>query len=173
MSKVLRFPAMLLAVMLAPLARAEIAPHHNSAPEVGQVSLEQIERYKEVLARPLFSPSRRPAEIPPQDATPMGIVTLTGVVITPTRRIAVVTDGGAARSRQVREGDDLGNAVVGRILKDRIELKTPEGRTLLVRIQKGRNDAGPDGALPDWAPAGGPASSTKRPLPTTPDNIQP
>ena len=172
MKKILSVSALLLAVMLASHARAEIVPRHDSAPEAGQVSLEQLERYREVLARPLFSPSRRPPEIPPQDATPMGIVTLTGVVITPTRRIAVITDGGAARSRQVREGDDLGNAVVGRILKDRIELKTPEGRTLLVRIQKVRNDDAPDATLPDWAPASGPASS-KRPLPTTPDNIQP
>jgi hypothetical protein len=172
MTKILSFSALFLAVMLAPQARAEIVPGHDSAPETGQVSLEQLERYKEVLARPLFSSSRRPREIPPQDATPMGIVTLTGVVITPTRRIAVVTDSGAARSRQVREGDDLGNAIVGRILKDRIELKTPEGRILLVRMQKVRNEAAPDAALPDWAPASGPASS-KRPLPTTPDNIQP
>src|SRR4051812_33158560 len=103
--------AVLLALAVAPVGATEIDRHGRYDAEPTPMPAPATSRYGEVLLRPLFSPTRRPPAPLAEAPAPMGVVTLTGVVISPNQRLAVVADRDTANSRQVHEGDNLGNAV--------------------------------------------------------------
>jgi hypothetical protein len=94
-----------------------------------------LERYHEVLARPLFSPSRRAAaaEAEPMQATELPV--LQGVVLARDKRIALLAVGNPSSVRRVKEGQDIGQWHIEKILADHVALRSPEGKTTIVRLK--------------------------------------
>lgn len=86
-------------------------------------------RYREVLERPLFSPTRRPAP-PPAEPTATagpGLPTLHGVMLAKGRRIALVGADGTSAPSRVTEGSRIGDWTVEHIEADRIILRAADG----------------------------------------------
>lgn len=75
----------------------------------------------ELLARPVFTPDRRPAPAGPVAAAPESLV-LVGVVVSGRRRVALVrADGG--RTLRLAVGDRIGPLTVAEIAPDRIRVR--------------------------------------------------
>lgn len=87
-------------------------PHFAMAP---------LSAYAEVVARPLFSPTRRPAATAATAAGPSNFL-VTGIVISPTGRVALVAHGMPAHVDRVVEGQSLDGWTVEAILPDHIVL---------------------------------------------------
>ena len=97
----------------------------------------------EILGRPLFSPSRQPAEAAPEQVfeTPKGPpkmpARLEGVSIRPEAREALF-EREAAKPIAVKEGQEIDGWTVASILPDQVVLKSEAGE----QIVKPANDAG-------------------------------
>jgi len=109
-----------------------------SAPEAAHpvVAMPPIEAFAEFVARPLFTPTRRPAPpvttaapsaaaaapTPPPAPQPPALnqVTLVGVTITPEGRSALLRTGGPPKVVRVREGDSFQGWAVKRIQSDKV-----------------------------------------------------
>lgn len=96
------------------------------------------ESFAALTTRPLFTASRRP---PPAQAAAVGPASsvggigvilgryrLTGVVVTPTVRIAFMTDLNANKSFAVSEGEKLGDWVFAEIARESITLQSNKRR---------------------------------------------
>src|SRR5262249_10346247 len=83
-----------------------------------------LERYREVLDRPLFSPTRRPTEASsaPAGGDDNGMPVLQGIVVAPGQKFALFA--GAPR---VSEGDTIGRWTVAKIAAARVTLKGEDG----------------------------------------------
>ena len=95
-----------------------------------------LERYQEVIERPLFSPSRRAAagaEAGPVEAPDAPI--LQGVVLARNTRIALLAYGTPSTARRVTEGQDLGPWKIEKILKDQVIIRTSDGKAATVRLK--------------------------------------
>ena len=86
-----------------------------------------------ILARPLFSSSRRPPAkvagpaIDPAKPMPR----LTGVVVSPIGRFALFANVGGGRPLVMSEGDHLGAAVIEAIVAGEVTVRGPEGAVVL------------------------------------------
>lgn len=88
--------------------------------------------YPEVLERPLFSPTRRPAPATTGLAAPAvtpDLPTLRGVMLAKGRRVALLDTGDASNPSRVTEGTRIGAWTVERIEADRIVLRAADGTT--------------------------------------------
>ena len=95
-----------------------------------------VERYREVLERPLFSPARRaPAQAEEAAIEPADIPVLQGVVLARDKRIAVLAYGTPSKAQRVREGQDVGPWKVEEITKDRVILRASDGKAATVRLK--------------------------------------
>jgi hypothetical protein len=90
-----------------------------------------------ILARPVFSPSRRPeakpseaavAEAPAPPAVPLP--RLTGVVTSPSERLALFASSGG-KVMELVEGESIGNYVVRSISPSEVILSGPDGERML------------------------------------------
>lgn len=144
---------------VGPAMRAD-APVPVAAPRVAETprfAMPPPDRYEEVNARPLFSPTRRPPapEAPGAGAAPEASFTLVGIVISTEDRLALLEHGQPPRIERVFEGQQLDGWSVEAILPDRVVLR--HGGT---REEVRPRDAPP--GRPTRAPAPG------RPQPASP-----
>jgi hypothetical protein len=136
-----------LAVGLAAVLAAELAPHPTDAPPPPAppppVPAIRQEAAKDddggsvaawvdtILARPLLSPGRRPAAeaAGPADAAAAGqeLPRLTGIVVTPAGRRAIFAAAGTGRPIVVSEGGSIAGYVVRSIAPAEVTLSKAEG----------------------------------------------
>jgi hypothetical protein len=88
-----------------------------------------LERYREVLDRPLFSPTRRPSETAPAPAggDESGMPVLQGTVVSPGRKFALFAGGPETPAHRVAEGETIGRWTVAKIAAARVILKGEDG----------------------------------------------
>ena len=128
-----------------PAKSDEVVAVQNDRPAVNQL-------IAAILARPLFSPTRRPAEAAATDhsETPLSDMRLTGVLITPDQHLAIFAPAGGkplARS----EGEMISDWRIESINNQSVSLTGPTGTTILepkadpnlVRVQAAQPAAAP------------------------------
>jgi len=116
-----------------------------------------------ILARPLFSPTRRPAEAAPADrsGTPLSDIRLTGILITPDQHLAIFAPAGG-KPLVRSEGEMISDWRIESIATDLVSLTGPTGAATLepkadpnlVRVQAAQPAAAPP--QPAAAPANPP-----------------
>ena len=135
------FGAIFAAELTARPAPAKIAVAAGSAPVHGNTSPPSVisvanvrpaSMVAEILARPLFSATRRP---PPQSDSPTGDsglsdTRLTGIVTEPGYRFAIFAPNGA-KALMVHEGDTVSGWRVENITPTEVSLTGPEGTKTL------------------------------------------
>ncbi len=93
-----------------------------------------IETYREIVERPLFAADRRPAPVAmAADKGLASTIMLTGVILLPEARYAVVKEGAAA-VRSVTEGTHLSAGTVERITAEGISLRLADGRIAAMAV---------------------------------------
>jgi hypothetical protein len=142
----------------------------NDRPAIGQLTAT-------ILARPLFSPTRRPPETDAADnsATSLSDMRLTGILITPDQRLAIFAPAGA-KPLVRSEGEMLGDWRIESIADQSVSLTGPTGATSLepkadpnlVRVAAAQQPAAKQSAAqqamaPPPQPAA-PAANTAAPL---------
>lgn len=111
------------------------------------------------LARPLFSPDRRPPA-DPSAAGALGRPRLAGVIGGPSGRRAVLVPAGGEPPRILAQGERLGPYEIRRIDPNSIELAGPGGlETVGLAYASGQPADAPPGALGNTASPGRPARS--------------
>ncbi len=110
------------------------AGSETASQETRLYEIRPVESFAALTARPLFTASRRPPPIQAANVRPassvegigviLGRYRLTGVVVTPTVRIAFMTDLNANKSFAVSEGEKLGDWVFAEIARESITLKS-------------------------------------------------
>ena len=126
-------------------AASPIARPQNPRPE---------ELVATMLARPLFSSTRRPPQDAPSGAAPDDLTDarLTGIVTTPLRRIAIFAVSGD-KPLKVAEGDDVSGWRIESITPREVSLSGPSGtKTLQPKLDP--NLAPPPGQPPIGQPGG-------------------
>ena len=106
--------------------------------EIPPSGIRSVESFAALTTRPLFTASRRPPPVQAADVRPassvegigviLGRYRLTGVVVTPTVRIAFMTDLNANKSFAVSEGEKLGDWVFAEIARESITLQSNKRR---------------------------------------------
>jgi len=102
-----------------------------------------LDRYRETLERPLFSPARRATVHADQVvADPVDMPILQGVVLARDKRIALLAYGNPSKAQRISEGQDVGPWKVDKIVKDHVILRAPDGKAATVRLKtKGLHQA--------------------------------
>ena len=129
-----------------PPAKSDEKPAvQNDQPAINQLTAT-------ILARPLFSPTRRPAEIDPTDhsETPLSDMRLTGILITPDQHLAIFAPAGG-KPLVRSEGEMIGDWRIESIATQSVSLTGPTGATTLepkadpnlVRVQAAQPAAAP------------------------------
>jgi hypothetical protein len=97
----------------------------NDRPALGQLTAT-------ILARPLFSPTRRPAEAAATDhsETPLSDMRLTGILITPDQHLAIFAPAGGKPLVRA-EGDMISDWRIESIASESVSLTGPTGATTL------------------------------------------
>lgn len=133
-------------------------------------------RVAEVLARPLFTPGRRPAAqaaaAPPAAVAPLP--RMTGVIVTPAGRRAIFANG-AGKAVVVMEGGRIGAYAVQSIEAGRVTLAGPDGQRVVAPTfdpKPAARTAGPAPGLPGLPGlqglAGLPGLDSPPPVPAVP-----
>ena len=104
-----------------------------------------------ILARPLFSRSRRPAPPIAADASgPAALPRLSGILVSPYRNTAIFAGAAELKPIIAAEGGRLGDYVVEAIAPDRVTVRGPEGEKVLNLAYEGQAAAA---SAPIAAPA--------------------
>jgi type II secretory pathway component PulC len=105
----------------------------------------------EIVAKPVFSPARRPDPTAAVTGQPPTMLRLVGVVLSGTRRIALVQVADEPRPRRVAEGEQVGGYRIDGIRSDRIRIRGSDGdRDILLQPITAVNRA-PSSAQPQPA----------------------
>ncbi len=97
------------------------------------------ESFTDMIERPLFTASRRPA---PAAAEPdagdllLGRYRLSGVVVTPTRRIVLLREADSGKTLRVAQGESVGGWLVADVTRARIVLESKDDRRV-IRLDDG------------------------------------
>jgi type II secretory pathway component PulC len=108
-----------------PVPAARTVAHSEPAPN--SLQLDPVKSYDAISKRPLFSPTRQPSEPPPPPRndnnrpTLTGIV-LTGVVIGPADKIALMTSSKSPKPLSLIEGEKLEGWKLEKVMADRVVL---------------------------------------------------
>jgi len=131
----------------APTARAPEPASDAAAAADGRFAMPPLRSFAEVLARPLFSSTRRPmtGAAPAGDAPGSGLV-LVGIVIAPGDQHALIEHGQPPRLERVVEGQEVEGWTVEAILPDAVGLRRADQR-----LELKAKDA-PPGAVPPPPP---------------------
>lgn len=136
----------------------------------------------ETTARPLFHPSRRPLAGSTQGDgrsgdLPRGRYELTGVSISPERRVAMLRDVATRKTIHVEQAKDLNGILVEAISENKVVLKLGgEREELLLKIAATPRAAGEAPPNPDARPAHAqpaPGGTTQRFAPPAPPHVSP
>ena len=96
---------------LPPLPVAPLPPVHAAA---APLAAQPLESFAALWQKPLFNPDRQPAPLSANGADSIGDLRLTGVILTPTLRMALLDpkdDKDAAHAVRVRQGELLPDGV--------------------------------------------------------------
>lgn len=104
------------------------APHPKAIPAVASHKMPPLGDYAEILERPVFTPTRRPAPASHAAATPLSSFTLVGIVASGDSRHALIEYGQPTRRERVSEGAAIGGWLVEAILPDRVVLSAGGAR---------------------------------------------
>jgi general secretion pathway protein N len=98
-----------------------------------------IDQFSEILDRPLFASSRRPPDRPAaaiEPAQPLTVV-ITGILITPAHRMALISPDKGQKARRIREGDTVQGWTVVSIEPRRVTFQRAGAeRSLQPRIEQ-------------------------------------
>lgn len=110
---------------------ANFPPPSGAAPAQTPVAT-GAELAMRILARPLFSPNRRPLPSSAVVAVPrLPLPRIAGVLVSPGERHAIFAPPGSGKPVVVIEGERIGDAVVQRIEAGRVTVLTPDGERVL------------------------------------------
>jgi len=115
-------PALRTGASGAPLGR-DVSPNQSAVPGLPEAVLH------EVLARPLFSPDRRPVEIGVAGAH--GLPRLTGIVVAGSQRVAIFAGQSNEQPIVAQAGAHVGAYEVRTIVDAGVTMMGPEGETLI------------------------------------------
>ncbi|MGH8111507.1 MAG: hypothetical protein ACREPL_06160 [Rhodanobacteraceae bacterium] len=118
----------------------------QAAPEVPP-----LDHFAEVWQKPLFSPTRTPEAVASGDGATRGDLELTGVIMLPGLRMAIVHDKTTGRDYRVVEGDAPGNGPALLELHPRSAVVDTSGTRLDLRLLPGASPR-VDAASPSAAP---------------------
>lgn len=93
-----------------------------------------LESFAAVVERPLFTASRRPPPSGPEpgdDSLLLGRYRLSGVVVTPTRRIVLLREASSGRTLSVAQGERVDDWLVADVTQARIVLESDAGRRVI------------------------------------------
>lgn len=146
----------------SPALPVEAAPVVESAPPAS-FRLPDLDYYAEVVERPLFRDTRRPpeeeeeaavAEKPPAEATAKKLdYVLTGVMMTPERRLAFLKSTAKGEAKRIKQGDTLDGWLVKLVQSKRVVLSRG-ARSQVLKLQ----------VVPETAPrTGKPTPDKSRP----------
>ena len=115
---------------------ASQSPAHATTPAAAPVLAADhaAEWVKTILARPLFSPSRRPLSVVtsgPAAEIVVGLPRLTGILISPAGKRAIFAPGIGGKPLIVAEGDSIGKWTVRAIEASAVTLSGPDGARVL------------------------------------------
>jgi hypothetical protein len=150
---------LLLCMALGGVIYAEIAAGHGPAefaamnrsprpvdtapPATSRASLiiAPLDSYAEMVARPIFSPARRPPRVAMGDAPVTSVegLVLKGIVVSRDARFAIVLFGSPPKPVRIVEGQELQGWTVHAITADGIVLRNGEG-TRQLRVQDRASD---------------------------------
>ena len=99
--------------------------------------------FAEIVSRPLFSPSRRPLERKAEPTAPdvkpgLEHVTLVGILIFPTKQVALFERPSESNLLEVRTGEKIEGWLVESIMPDKVVLRWGELRTEMTFVDKAR-----------------------------------
>ncbi len=135
-------------------------PESKLLPPIVTMAPEQA--YPETAARPLFTPTRRPAPEAPtqQSAMVKGQFILQGVTIHGDTRIALLREKASGRTHRIERGRDVNGLTLASVEPDRVVLaQGPDREELVLTVQKGPP------APPQPVPAPGAAGTIVAPPP--------
>lgn len=121
------------------------ATHHE--PAAGSIAKTPPDAYSDILARPLFVPSRRhvnSAERTSQPPTPPPLA-VTGIAMTGSERVAIVQTGNPPKFVDVVEGQEIDGWKVHSIASDDVVLRN--GHAVVTLKLKDRAPVSPPGAV--------------------------
>jgi hypothetical protein len=90
-----------------------------------------LARVHTILARPLFTPSRRPDEQATGAGASAGLTRLTGIVVSEDGKAAIFAPTAGGKPLIVREGDRIGPYVVSAISAGALTVIGPDGQRVL------------------------------------------
>jgi hypothetical protein len=124
---------LVLAARIAMLASLASLPASLAAAQGAEAfHMPAIDTYREIVDRPLFSSDRRPAPVL-ADRGAVASVVLTGVIVLPETRLAVIKEG-TAPARSVPEGTQLGIGTIEQVTRDGISLRLADGRIAAMTV---------------------------------------
>lgn len=114
-----------------------------------EIAYRPLEDYDEIVDRPLFNETRArieiaaaddAAEVPPEVNHDVQQLSLTGVVISTGKVIALIRDTRAGKAHRIERGHSLGEWKLEEVDKDRVTLRRDESERQLMLYKKSPND---------------------------------
>lgn len=106
-------------------ASAQVATSFRMAP---------LATFAEVNLRPLFSRDRRPHTTTSPVTAPGTPIVLSGIIILPEGRYAMIRDGGSPTAVRVSEGQSIASGTLTRIMPDHIEIALTNDSQVIVKL---------------------------------------
>ncbi len=141
MSRAVHLTLVTAALALAGVIALELRPAPPHAPpqparaavnpSAAEADTLPADRSAELLARPLFTPGRRPAAVSAGSGPQAGLPRLSGVLVGPFGRTAIFAATGAGKPIVLAEGGEIGGFRVVAIVPGQVTL-TGKGRTLVL-----------------------------------------
>jgi general secretion pathway protein N len=143
-------------------ARRAVATDAKLLPPIIAIAPEVA--YPETVARPVFSPTRRPAPEAPataQSTFQKGQFVLQGVIVVGTNRVALLREKSSGRIIRIERGKEVNGIQVVEIQPETVTLSLgSEQEMLSLSVQKPAPGAPGAAAAPAATPQGGPFAST-------------
>jgi general secretion pathway protein N len=111
----------------APAAPPVQPADSSGGPAEAPSRIDRLSLVHDVVARPVFSPTRHPDPVVDGTSRPGAALRLTGVILSGSRRLALVHMANEAQPRRVVEGQQIGGYLVDEIRADRIRLRGTDG----------------------------------------------
>ena len=153
-----------------PPSRRANAAEAKLLPPLAAIAPEQV--YPETTARPLFTPTRRPApEAVATNAAVRGQYVLLGVTVAGDTRIAMLREKTSGRLHRVERGREINGVKVAQIERDSVTLGAGDDKEVLtLQVQKaaGAAPAAVAGASPTQGPFAVAPTQVQHPTPRLP-----
>lgn len=151
----------------APPAAAVLKPDPVAPDLLAEYSLPDLEKnYLQILERPLFVPTRRPAPPPPPPPPPpkptmqKGQFQLMGVMILPETSFAWLKEVAGGKTRKVEKGKTLNGILLSDVQPERVTLSQyDDTEVVAMKVQPSGQPSGPASAQPGQSPASAPVPS--------------